>query len=1035
MSEIFGCPYCQSEMLISNFENHYLNECLSELIIHQCQIQDCMQFFATLEALHEHGRHVHSDTAFFDEAYVIVSEEVANSLCSEIANFSAGTESKPETKFHENAESAFWEEIFRTNIVENFENDKNSIINGGSVTLDDIEFFTNEAHLSSIIDREVLPKIAFNIDDFFFNEKTHEPILSSVNKDENFVPITREKYEDSITRRKSTNEFSNDILSFSTSEISSSRFIEVENVVSSSREEANNELITCGKALQEINFIKSSLVDQNGPSQDDFFNEMYQAILLPDGEVEFLGPFMGEDSNFDKVKNDNFDINYPQSDCGSLSAITDLFNEVTSQPTSTKIANEKDNSSIGYDKIEDLCSLQNDYLNNLPEKSPSDLHNLKKLDEPFKKSEQVNIKEPTDVKIPTIPTRKPSKNSRKSSKTASAKTYILCEKCGRKISDSCLANHSEKCLGIKKQTTHQCSFEDCKAILSSKRSKERHENSVHKSPVKCPRENCNVLLKPAGIPRHLKLRHKEEITSCTKVLDNDENKNDEQIVQVEQIEKNTGESTNDSNSQFKIEPLNNCDDSASLDSHIMPVENYQNFDKQTNRQNIERFIDLTAENSEESCSSPPLLVQSTVARNKDEDDVNLKDDQSNENTWHQTQNKDDLGEVLKNANEFLPDDENLNFEPELLSNDEILSLDSGSLSSTSTKSCINFDNAKQVQNKTFDEKTKSVKSVCPNTSQFILRPKERNVTSASHLDVAGPSLIRCPYQSCSYGSPEPKKLETHFEEFHKMVKKQCEKCKRWITIRGFSRHHEQCENIEKRQEKPRMFVCSRKGCGALFTNQTSRQQHLDNDHPALVKCTFKNCNSIVKQNNLSQHIKAIHQRVKKQCDNCQQWIPFSGFYGHFERCVSNGEKIFQCFYDGCEAKFTTRGNRSTHINIKHKSSGKKHHEKGETSDNQCSPIIIEIVKTEKKIQCGKCEEKFATEREKMKHLRTAHSRLQEFIKCPRQNCNMQFTLANMNQHIKEVHDLPKTKETVSGLRNNLCEQEVEKPQQCESEER
>lgn len=84
MSDTFLCPNCQSMTLISDFENHYWNMCTEESIIHQCQIGSCMQFFLTNKALQKHGREEHSDTNFFEEAYVVVNEQVANALYQEI---------------------------------------------------------------------------------------------------------------------------------------------------------------------------------------------------------------------------------------------------------------------------------------------------------------------------------------------------------------------------------------------------------------------------------------------------------------------------------------------------------------------------------------------------------------------------------------------------------------------------------------------------------------------------------------------------------------------------------------------------------------------------------------------------------------------------------------------------------------------------------------------------------------------------------------------------------------------------------------
>lgn len=59
----------------------------------------------------------------------------------------------------------------------------------------------------------------------------------------------------------------------------------------------------------------------------------------------------------------------------------------------------------------------------------------------------------------------------------------------------------------KKEKIYQCDFKDCNAFLSSHGNKQRHELFVHQPPVKCPFENCNKLVKPGGLSRHIQRVH------------------------------------------------------------------------------------------------------------------------------------------------------------------------------------------------------------------------------------------------------------------------------------------------------------------------------------------------------------------------------------------------------------------------------------------------------------------------------------------------------------------------------------------------
>lgn len=148
-------------------------------------------------------------------------------------------------------------------------------------------------------------------------------------------------------------------------------------------------------------------------------------------------------------------------------------------------------------------------------------------------------------------------------------------------------------------------------------------------------------------------------------------------------------------------------------------------------------------------------------------------------------------------------------------------------------------------------------------------------------------------------------------------RRKCPTCKKWRSDDSFQNHCKSCKNEKK------VFFCTFEGCNAFFEKKGGRDQHVTHVHQSqLVECSYESCKSLVKSQNLNQHIKAKHQKIKKRCSNCKIWVPFYSFTGHFDRCTSDGTKKFQCTHRGCRARFTTPGNRSTHMSVFHRSSAK-----------------------------------------------------------------------------------------------------------------
>ena len=108
------------------------------------------------------------------------------------------------------------------------------------------------------------------------------------------------------------------------------------------------------------------------------------------------------------------------------------------------------------------------------------------------------------------------------------------------------------------------------------------------------------------------------------------------------------------------------------------------------------------------------------------------------------------------------------------------------------------------------------------------------------------------------------------------------------------------------------FHCKIEGCDAVFRFEGDVKNHARAVHSKPVKCPYKNCKSYVKPHGLVIHIKQVHEKIMKNCGNCGKNIQQSNIKQHLDICSSNGERKFECLYDGCIKSFTTVHYRSIH---------------------------------------------------------------------------------------------------------------------------
>lgn len=86
-----------------------------------------------------------------------------------------------------------------------------------------------------------------------------------------------------------------------------------------------------------------------------------------------------------------------------------------------------------------------------------------------------------------------------------------CKNCWKEFSD--LRRHSERCAGDGVKKFH-CRMKNCQSVFVTKQDLTRHVNRTHATRVKCPHNDCDSYIEPAGIGAHVKLVHQKILKTC-----------------------------------------------------------------------------------------------------------------------------------------------------------------------------------------------------------------------------------------------------------------------------------------------------------------------------------------------------------------------------------------------------------------------------------------------------------------------------------------------------------------------------------------
>ena len=142
-----------------------------------------------------------------------------------------------------------------------------------------------------------------------------------------------------------------------------------------------------------------------------------------------------------------------------------------------------------------------------------------------------------------------------------------------------------------------------------------------------------------------------------------------------------------------------------------------------------------------------------------------------------------------------------------------------------------------------------------------------------------------------------------FEKYYN-IKKQCPITKKKLSINDLTHVDVISKSIGKKEMKCKN--CN-KGCNWIG-KVSDIDFHLKNEClKSLIKCSFKNCNTMIMREELQNHIQNCDYREEK-CNDCQKMFPFKEIMEHFNQCSKRKIKCVQ----GCGA-IIERGEMDNHI--------------------------------------------------------------------------------------------------------------------------
>lgn len=292
------------------------------------------------------------------------------------------------------------------------------------------------------------------------------------------------------------------------------------------------------------------------------------------------------------------------------------------------------------------------------------------------------------------------------------------------------------------------------------------------------------------------------------------------------------------------------------------------------------------------------------------------------------------------------------------------------------------------------------------------------------------SRIECPIGDCN-ANIRPAGLYAHIKSVHEKVRQMCSNCGKTVSYGNMNLHLERCTSDGKRK-----YSCSINNCKSAFLTNNALRTHILSTHKAPIRCPHPNCDANLKPACLNRHIRTVHNKVKKLCDNCGKQIAYRGFRDHKERCTSDGVKKYPCSIEDCESLFATKLQVRSHVTTVHKSlikcpilecdkfikpcSLKSHmkgiHDKPMQPCSNCGLLIKNSYFSEHFEKCTSggirkhvcsienCESSFFTKSQLRMHVSLTHV---STIKCPYKHCDSILKPVSLSAHMKSIHEKKK----------------------------
>lgn len=122
-----------------------------------------------------------------------------------------------------------------------------------------------------------------------------------------------------------------------------------------------------------------------------------------------------------------------------------------------------------------------------------------------------------------------------------------------------------------------------------------------------------------------------------------------------------------------------------------------------------------------------------------------------------------------------------------------------------------------------------------------------------------------------------------------------------------------CKNCKKLVGKVDSMVHLLRKC-----NRAEEKEEVTLDHPAKslqqpIPCIYNDCNTRFSyRHSLYAHVRSVHEKVRRQCENCGKSQSYVHFWAHTKKCIRKGKLKYFCTFEKCSMGFITKEDKDCH---------------------------------------------------------------------------------------------------------------------------